>query len=732
MKAPDHVNVELNEIQSYLSGRLLSCAEATFRILGLKLHQEWPAVERLDLHLPYQNTVVFNPMDDDIEQQLPSSTSKLLQWFALNQRDVSARQWRYVDIPEHYVWKATDRMWQPRSKSWVKVARLPSVSGVNMELQALRMILHEARGAESFVDLMTVDGHTYSTFRDAARAAGLLEDDGEAISMFWEMTRVGVSVTTLREQFCSMLMHCAPANPVELFNMFSQDLMYGEVTEESCRVTLQELDRIMRTSYGRSLRDAEFNFAFDAAEDDGLMLPPIADIDANHQLLEQLRSLLSQEQQSAVAEVMASVMHQTGSGIFGVFCSAGTGKTLFANFLACNLRSQGRVVLCVAASALAASLLEGGHTAHHALHIPIPANDSSYCSFTLAERCVIRSADLIIWDEASMISDLVADTVNRSLQDIMDCDQPFGGKTIIFTGDFKQLLPVVRGGSGENHTIQRCTWWPMLRQLVFSHNYRACQDREFADMLHNVGTGQMAEVPVPAESQSCSLDDLIQRVFGSSLHNADAKAMVLTLTLDDAEVINNRCIQTIAGFERQAFAADTFLNCRQPDLYPKEIVAGMRMPGAPPSSLKLKLGARYMIIKNMMKTVFNGVRCTLVAFAGSRCVFVKLISGPGSGTTILLPACVFTITAEQSGLPFTIRRRQLPLILAYAVTVHKAQGQTLSTVGLYITTAIFTHGQLYTALSRTRGWSNIVVLNTQPVASSITNFVCRHVLRACP
>jgi ATP-dependent DNA helicase PIF1 len=97
-----------------------------------------------------------------------------------------------------------------------------------------------------------------------------------------------------------------------------------------------------------------------------------------------------------------------------------------------------------------------------------------------------------------------------------------------------------------------------------------------------------------------------------------------------------------------------------------------------------------------------------------------------------LPACVFTITAEQSGLPFTIRRRQLPLILAYAVTVHKAQGQTLSTVGLYITTAIFTHGQLYTALSRTRGWSNIVVLNTQPVASSITNFVCRHVLRACP
>lgn len=83
------MNVELNEIQAYLSGRLLSCAEATFRILGLRLHQEWPPVVRLDLHLPYHNIVVFNPMDDDVEveQQLPAATSKLLQWFVFVPRE---------------------------------------------------------------------------------------------------------------------------------------------------------------------------------------------------------------------------------------------------------------------------------------------------------------------------------------------------------------------------------------------------------------------------------------------------------------------------------------------------------------------------------------------------------------------------------------------------------------------------------------------------------------------
>jgi hypothetical protein len=730
LKAPDRVNVELNEIQSYLSGRLLSCAEATFRILGLKLHQEWPAVERLDLHLPGHNIVVFDPMDDEAEQQLPGATSKLLQWFLLNQRDESARQWRYVDIPEHFLWNASDRMWQRRSKAWMKVARLPSVSGVNTELHALRMILHVARGAQSFFDLMTVHGYTFSTFRDAARAAGLLEDDGEAISIFHEMARVGVSVTTLREQFCSVLMHCAPTNPVELFNMFSRDLMYSDVCEASCRDTLQALDEIMRTTYGRSLRDPQFNFAFDSDEDGGVLLPPIADIDANMPLLEQLSLLLSAEQQAAVTEVMASVEHQSGFNVFGVFCSAGTGKTLFANYVACKLRSEGRVVLCVAASALAASLLEGGHTAHHALHIPIPANDSSYCSFTHAERCVIRRADLIIWDEASMVSNTVADTVSRSLQDIMDDDRPFGGKTIIFTGDFKQLLPVVRGGNGENHTIQRCLWWRMIRRLEFSRNWRACQDVEFAYLLQRVGDGTMSEVTVPTESQSSCIQDMIKRVYSDNLFNADDSAMILTLTLDDADVINDICIQTVVGCERQAYAADTFLNCRHPDMYPKEIISAMRMPGAPPGCLRLKLGARYMIIKNMMKSVFNGVRCQLVAFAGSKCVFVKIISGPGSGTTILLPSCVFIVSAEQSGLPFNIRRRQLPLILSYAVTVHKAQGQTLTKVGLFITTSMFTHGQLYTALSRTRGWSNIVVFSTLPNACIVANYVCCHVLRA--
>jgi PIF1-like helicase len=363
-KAPDYCHVAVNEIDVFLSGRLLSCAEAVFRILGLRLHQEWPPVQRLDIHLPRQHSVVFNPCDDEdvISSQLLDSTSKLLSWFTLNQQDVSARQWRYVDIPEHFVWDVPARQWRARGNRRFSLGRMPSVSYNNLELHALRMLLHSARGARSFIDLRTIDGHIYNSFHDAATAAGMMEDNGEAIAIFTQMVGCQISVASLRSQFCSLLAHCGPSNPMELFNMFAADLMYEELTDISCRNTLQELDVIMRQCYGKSLRDPEFGFVWDSDDVDDVMLPAILDVDPNLALLERLRPLLSSEQLAAVVTVTASVCFAAGFNVFAALCSAGTGKTLFANFLACSLRAVGRAVVCVAASALAAALLEGGHS----------------------------------------------------------------------------------------------------------------------------------------------------------------------------------------------------------------------------------------------------------------------------------------------------------------------------------------------------------------------------------
>lgn len=140
-KAPDHAVVELNEIRCFLSGRLLTASEAAWRLLGLKLHHERPPVCRLDVHLPYDQVMIFDPTHDprDILEAAECSSSTLLEWFALNRRDPTARLHKYSAIPEHYVWK--NGSWFPRQTSCISVGRMFGVSPSNTELFALRSLL---------------------------------------------------------------------------------------------------------------------------------------------------------------------------------------------------------------------------------------------------------------------------------------------------------------------------------------------------------------------------------------------------------------------------------------------------------------------------------------------------------------------------------------------------------------------------------------------------------------
>lgn len=113
-KAPDHTAVAIDEIQAHLSGRLLSVSEAVHRLLELPLHKEYPSVCRLDIHLPQQQQMIFDPTQDEatLVEQLTTTTSTLMGWFALNSVDEFARTLLYTDIPSHYIW--VDSRWQQR------------------------------------------------------------------------------------------------------------------------------------------------------------------------------------------------------------------------------------------------------------------------------------------------------------------------------------------------------------------------------------------------------------------------------------------------------------------------------------------------------------------------------------------------------------------------------------------------------------------------------------------
>jgi ATP-dependent DNA helicase PIF1 len=256
------------------------------------------------------------------------------------------------------------------------------------------------------------------------------------------------------------------------------------------------------------------------------------------------------EQRHAVDLVMMAT-----SGVFIVQGGAGTGKTLFVNCLAAGLQCRHRKLLCVASSALAASLISNGKTAHSALSIPVPVMEDSYCRWDPLMRRQLRKVDFIVWDEMSMIHHAVADCVDYSLQDLHSNSMPFGGKVMVFVGDFKQLPPVVKKGKGEFATLRKCCWWASATKLQFTKNFRALNNQIFINELDAVGNGDVENVIVPAHSLCESEDEMVRRVFSSGVLNSD-DCIILTLKVQDASNINDSVMNLIPGEFLEALATD--------------------------------------------------------------------------------------------------------------------------------------------------------------------------------
>jgi len=158
---------------------------------------------------------------------------------------------------------------------------------------------------------------------------------------------------------------------------------------------------------------------------------------------------LNNEQRSAFDQIKQAVVNSTGETFF-LHGPAGTGKTFCYNTLCYALRGERKIVLCVASSGIASLLLMGGRTAHSTFKIPIEIHEGKTCLIKkqshLAE--LLRTTHLIIWDEVPMQNRFCQEAVDMALRDIRSQpDKPFGGITVVFGGDFHQILPVIKKGS---------------------------------------------------------------------------------------------------------------------------------------------------------------------------------------------------------------------------------------------------------------------------------------------
>jgi ATP-dependent DNA helicase PIF1 len=135
--------------------------------------------------------------------------------------------------------------------------------------------------------------------------------------------------------------------------------------------------------------------------------------------------------------------------VFFVDGPGGTGKTFLYKCLIATVCLEGLIVVATATSGIATSIMPGGRTAHLVFKILIKISDGSICKFSNQSDTadLLRRAALIIWDEVAMSKWQFVETLDRSMQDIMGCELPFGGKVMVFGGDFRQVLPIVPRGT---------------------------------------------------------------------------------------------------------------------------------------------------------------------------------------------------------------------------------------------------------------------------------------------
>jgi hypothetical protein len=177
------------------------------------------------------------------------------------------------------------------------------------------------------------------------------------------------------------------------------------------------------------------------------------------------------------------------------------------------------------------------------------------------------------------------------------------------------------------------------------------------------------------------------------------------------------------GESMHRYSVDTAKDTDEyPDMLPAEILHGLHPPGMPPHDLHLKPGGIYMLLRNMniKLGLCNGSRFVLLDCSSPFVLKCQLIhQTPTDDPTVFFLPRINTTASEQY--PFQFQRKQFPILPAFAMTINKSQGGTFDKVGIDLSTHVFSHGQLYVALSRVRSFSSLRILLPERVTSTMNH-----------
>jgi ATP-dependent DNA helicase PIF1 len=370
----------------------------------------------------------------------------------------------------------------------------------------------------------------------------------------------------------------------------------------------------------------------------------------------------------------------------------GAGKTYVLNQFIKRATKQGKTVAVTASTGIAATHI-GGTTIHSWSGLGIRDSlrewDKDWLKSNARLKKRYNATDVLVIDEISMLHGARLDMVNEACKILRESDEPFGGLQLILVGDLFQLPPVTRGSDILDFAHTSAAWHELNPQICYITEQHRQSGDALLDLLEAMRAGQLEDAHVES----------LQARLGEKPGENEAVTRLYAHNID-VDTINTRHLAAIDS-ETKSYQMQTKGAAAKVEQLVKSVLA--------PEKLELKVGAEVMFVANNFQAGFvNGSRGRVTAFSDAL-PMVELLS---NGREIRVEPHSWALVEDDRK---KAEVSQLPLRLAWAITIHKSQGMSLDAAEIDLSKT-FTPGMGYVALSRVRSLNGVYLSGVNQMA----------------